>query len=315
MNLRQTNEQVKGIIFGFSAYALWGILPLYWKLLQSVSSTEILAHRVVWAFIFLLVILALTGKLSSFFKELQALLNQPPKLIGILMATILLNLNWFTYIWAVNHNHIVQSSLGYYINPLMSVLLGIFFLDERLSLWQVAAFILAALGVLSLTIQYGSFPWIAFFLAVTFAIYGLFKKVINIGSINGLTLETLLSFFGALPYLIYLCNTGNSAFQFNLSATTWLLIGAGAVTATPLLLFAAGTRRLPLFAIGFLQYVSPTTSLILGVLVFHEPFTAGHLLSFMVIWTSLIIFSLSRTSLFIKLEAKIALKRSVHLNQ
>lgn len=315
MNLRQNQEQVKGIIFGFSAYALWGILPLYWKLLQTVSSTEILAHRVVWAFVFLLLILAGTGKFSSFINEVKAIVNQPKKIASILFATIMLNLNWFTYIWAVNHNHVIESSLGYYINPLMSVLLGIFFLKERLSLWQAAAFILAALGVLSLTLQYGSFPWISFLLAITFAIYGLFKKVINISSINGLTLETLLSFFGGLPYLIYLFSHSSSAFQFNLSATTLLLIGAGAVTATPLLLFAASTRRLPLFAIGFLQYVSPTTSLILGVMVFHEPFTTGHLLSFMIIWMGLIVFSLSRTSPFMKLEEKILLNQRIHLNQ
>jgi rarD protein len=315
MNLRQTNEHIKGILFGFSAYALWGILPLYWKLLQTVSSTEILAHRVVWAFGFLLLILAVTGKLSSFINEIKAIVNQPRKVGAIVIATIFLNLNWLTYIWAVNHNHVIESSLGYYINPLMSVLLGIFFLNERLSLWQAAAFILAALGVISLTVQYGSFPWISFLLAITFAIYGLLKKIINISSINGLTLETLLSFFGGLPYLIYLFNHGNSAFQFNLSATTILLIGAGAVTATPLLLFAASTRRLPLFTVGFLQYVSPTTSLILGVLVFHEPFSAGHLLSFMIIWIGLIVFSLSRTSLFIKLEEKVRLNQRINLNQ
>jgi len=313
MKPKQTNEQLKGIAFGLGAYALWGILPLYWKLLQHVSSTEILAHRVVWALVFLIVLLTVTRKLPSFLNEIKSISGQPRKMLGILGAAIMLNLNWFTYIWAVNHNHIIQTSLGYYINPLVSVLLGMFFLSERLSLWQMVAFFLAAVGVFSLALQYGSIPWIAFFLAITFAIYGLFKKVLNIGSITGLTLETLLSFVIALPYLVYVYNTGNSAFQFVPSATTFLLIGAGAVTATPLILFAAGTRRLPLFAIGFLQYVSPTIALLLGVIIYHEPFTRGHLLSFMAIWAGLIIFSLSRTSVFIRLEEKITVKPRVKL--
>jgi chloramphenicol-sensitive protein RarD len=314
MKPEPTNEQIKGVMFGFAAYALWGILPLYWKLLQQVSSTEILAHRVVWALLFLFIILMVTQKIPSFLNELKYIMSQPRKILGILVATLMLNLNWFTYIWAVNHNHIIQTSLGYYINPLVSILLGMFFLQERLSMWQLVAFFFAAIGVFSLTLQYGTFPWIALFLAVTFGIYGLFKKLINIGSITGLTIETLLSMLIALPYLGYLYNTGNSAFQFIPSATTWLLIGAGAVTATPLVLFAAGTKRLPLFAIGFLQYVSPTLALILGVVIFHEPFTRGNLFSFMVIWAGLIIFSLSRTSIFINLEEKSTLKPRVKLH-
>jgi len=305
MKPKQTNEQIKGIAFGLGAYALWGILPLYWKQLQHVSSTEILAHRVVWALVFLFILLTVTRKLPSFLSEIQYIAGQPRKMRGILGAAIMLNLNWFTYIWAVNHDHIIQTSLGYYINPLVSVLLGIVFLKERLSLWQMVAFFLAAVGVFSLTVQYGRFPWIAFTLAITFAIYGLFKKMINIGSITGLTLETMLSFAIALPYLGYIYNTDNSSFQFVPSVTTLLLIGAGAVTAIPLILFAAGTKRLPLFAIGFLQYVSPTMGLLLGAAIYHEPFTLGNLLSFMVIWTGLIIFSLARTSFFINMEDKI----------
>ena len=305
MKPKQTNEHIKGIAFGLGAYALWGILPLYWKQLQHVSSTEILAHRVVWALVFLFVLLTVTRKLPSFISEIKYIACQPPKMWGILGAAIMLNLNWFTYIWSVNHNHIIQTSLGYYINPLVSVLLGMVFLHERLSFWQMVAFFLAAVGVFSLTVQYGTFPWIAFTLAITFAIYGLFKKIINVGSITGLTLETLLSFAIALPYLVYIYNTGKSSFQFVPSDTTLLLIGAGAVTATPLILFAAGTKRLPLFAIGFLQYVSPTMSLLLGVIIYHEVFTLGNLLSFMVIWTGLIIFSLARTRFFIRMEEKI----------
>jgi len=311
MNLRNTNEQVKGIAFGLGAYVLWGILPIYWKLLQHVPSTEILAHRVSWAMVFLFILLIASRKFPSFISEIKTIAGQSRKMLGILLAAIMLNLNWFIYIWSVNHNHIIQTSLGYYINPLVSVLLGMVFLRERLSFWQLVAFFLAAVGVCSLTFQYGTFPWIAFTLAITFAIYGLFKKLINIGSITGLTLETMLTCCIALPYLGYVYNTGNSSFQFVPSATTFLLIGAGAMTAIPLILFAAGTRRLPLFAIGFLQYVSPTMALLLGVVMYHEPFTLGHLLSFIIIWTGLIIFSLSKTSVFMSLEEKITKTRSI----
>ena len=176
------------------------------------SQQRFLAHRVVWALVFLFILLAVTRKSPSFISEIKYIASQPRKMRGILGAAIMLNLNWFTYIWSVNHNHIIQTSLGYYINPLVSVLLGIVFLKERLSLWQIVAFLFTAVGVFSLTVQYGTFPWIAFTLAITFAIYGLFKKVINVGSITGLTLETLLSFAIALPYLVYIYNTGNSSF-------------------------------------------------------------------------------------------------------
>lgn len=294
-----------GVGYAVGAYLLWGILPVYWKMLQAVPPVQILAHRIFWAFAFLLGLLVLSGKLAGFWKETRQLAGQPRKMAAVLIAAVILNLNWLTYIWAVNSDHIVQTSLGYYINPLVSVLLGILFLKERLSFWQLLAFLLAAAGVFSLTLQYGAFPWVAIILALTFGLYGLFKKTIDIGSITGLTLETLLTCSFAVPYLIYISNAGSSHFQFALSTTSLLLIGAGAVTAVPLVLFAAGAKRLPLFAVGFLQYISPTMGLLLGVLVYHEPFTRGHLGSFMVIWLGLLLFSLSRTRLFIRLEENI----------
>jgi chloramphenicol-sensitive protein RarD len=305
MILKQLNERVKGIGFAAGSYLLWGILPVYWKLLQNVPSLEILAHRVFWSFIFLLALLIITWKLQPFLNEAREVTRQPQKVLSIFIAAIMLNLNWFLYIWAVNHNHLIQTSLGYYINPLVSVLLGIFFLQERLSLWQLLAFFLAVVGVSSLTIQYGAFPWLSVWLALTFGVYGLFKKVINLGAITGLTLETLITCVFALAYLVYVGNTGNAAFTFSLSPTTLLLLGAGVVTATPLLLFGAGARRLPLFIVGFLQYISPTMGLLLGVFVYHEPFTKGHLMSFAVIWAGLILFSLSRTPMLMAIEKKI----------
>lgn len=305
MDTLKNNQRAAGIAYAAGSYLLWGILPAYWKLLQQVPPMQILAHRIAWAFVFLVGLLIITGKFSGLLSETRQLIRQPRKTAALLVAAFMLNVNWGLYIWAVNNNHIVQTSLGYYINPLVSVLLGILFLKERLSLWQLAAFLLAAVGVFSLTIQYGAFPWLSILLAVTFGLYGLFKKVVDLGSVNGLTLETLLTCSFALPYLAYAVNTGSSQFHFNFSPTTLLLIGGGAVTATPLILFAAGAKRLPLYVIGFLQYISPTIALILGVLVYHEPFSRGHLLSFMVIWLGLLVFSLSRTRLFIRVEEKV----------
>lgn len=305
MKTSTSDPRGAGVGYAVGAYLLWGILPVYWKMLQAVPPVQILAHRIFWAFAFLLGLLIASGKLAGFWKETRQLAGQPRKMAAVLIAAVILNLNWLTYIWAVNSDHIVQTSLGYYINPLVSVLLGILFLKERLSFWQLLAFLLAAIGVFSLTLQYGAFPWVAIILALTFGLYGLFKKTIDIGSITGLTLETLLTCSFAVPYLIYVSNAGSSHFQCALSTTSLLLIGAGAVTAVPLVLFAAGAKRLPLFVVGFLQYISPTMGLLLGVLVYHEPFTRGHLGSFMVIWLGLVLFSLSRTRLFIRLEEKI----------
>ncbi|HRY13756.1 MAG TPA: EamA family transporter RarD [Syntrophomonadaceae bacterium] len=299
------SDRSAGVGYAVGAYLLWGILPVYWKLLQHVPPMQILAHRISWAFAFLLSLLLITGKFAGFWRETMQIARQPRKLAAVCVAAITLNINWGTYIWAVNNNHIVQTSLGYYINPLVSVLLGILILKERLSLWQLAAFVLAGIGVFSLTLQFGAFPWIAILLALTFGLYGLFKKTVDIGSITGLTLETLLTCSFALPYLAYVSHIGSSQFGFNLSSTSLLLIGAGAVTATPLVLFSAGTKRLPLYVVGFLQYISPTIALLLGVLVYHEPFTQGHLLSFAVIWLGLLLFSLSKTKPFIKMEEKI----------
>ncbi len=308
------SEKYKGIIFASGAYILWGILPIYWKLLHSVPALEVLAHRIVWSVVFLWGLLTIKGNISSFLTEIKELVRRPRILLGIFIAGLILNLNWGTYIWAVNHNHIIQTSLGYYINPLVSVMLGMIFLHERLSLWQLLAFILAAAGVVSLTIQYGAFPWVAVILALSFGLYGLFKKLINIGSITGLTLETMLTSIAAVIYLVYLNNIGMGVFRFFPSQTTFLLAGAGIVTAIPLLLFAAGARRLPLFVIGFLQYISPTMTLLLGVFIYHEPFTRGHLMSFVVIWIGLIIFSMARTRVLAGLENKILSKVGADLS-
>lgn len=290
-------ERVKGIGFAAGSYLLWGILPVYWKLLQQVSSLQVLGHRVVWSLVFLLVLMLVTGKMPGFINEVREIFRNPRQVAAIMVAAIVLNINWGLYIWAVNDNRIIQTSLGYYINPLVSILLGILFLRERLSFWQMVAFFLAALGVTGLTFEYHAFPWVSITLAATFGLYGLLKKINNVGAITGLTIETLFTSVFALAYLLYVDRQGTGAFHLDLSATTMLLLGAGVVSATPLILFGAGARRLPLYAVGFIQYISPTIALILGVLVYHEPFSRAHLLSFLVIWIGLIIFSLTSTPL------------------
>lgn len=290
------NKKAQGIVFAAGSYLLWGILPIYWKLLQEVSSLQLLAHRVVWSLLFLLILMLVAGRLPAFLNEVKTIFRKPQAVLSIVVAAIMLNINWGLYIWAVNDNRIIQTSLGYYISPLISVLLGMFFLRERLSFWQWVAFGLAIIGVIGLTLEAGAFPWVSLTLAVTFGLYGLFKKLNRVGAISGLTLETLFTSIFALSYLVYIDHIGQGAFHLSLSPTTLLLLGAGVVSATPLILFGAGARRLPLYAVGFLQYISPTIALILGVLVYHEPFSRAHLLSFLVIWIGLLIFSLANTT-------------------
>ena len=298
----QSKEQLVGVVSAICAYSLWGILPIYWKLVGNVPSLEVLAHRFIWSFIFLALVILLSGKLSSFTGELRQLAWQGKKALGVIAASALLTANWFTYIWAVNTDNIVECSLGYYINPLVSVMLGIIVLKEKLSFWQTVSFILAAVGVLNMTVHYGAVPWIALTLALTFGMYALIKKMVHLGAVTGITLETLLIFPFMLTFLSHLHYHGNGAFGAAAPGTSGLLMGAGVITAVPLVLFATGATRLPLSVIGFLQYIAPTLMLVCGVILYHEPFTQVHLTSFGFIWTALTIFSLAKTSLFMRLE-------------
>ncbi len=284
-----------GALSAFGAYAMWGMLPVYWKFLDHVPSLEVLAHRIVWSFIFVVFLLVTTGTMRGFFTELYMIIEQKKKLLAITAASVIITVNWYTYIWAVANNHIVETSLGYYINPLVSVVLGIVFLRERLSLWQIISFLLALTGVLNMVFQFGAVPWVALTLAVTFAIYGLLKKIANVGAISGITLETFIITPIALSYIIYVHAHGGGAIFAISPTTTGLLAGSGIITAIPLILFANGANRLPLYMVGFLQYISPTLMLILGVFLYNEPFSAAHLASFALIWVALLIFSLSKT--------------------
>jgi chloramphenicol-sensitive protein RarD len=277
----------RGILYGIAAYTIWGFLPLYWKALQDVPAGEILANRIVWSFVF--VVLLLTYKRN--WRWLAPALKQRRIILTFMATGLLLALNWFIYIWTVNAGYVIETSLGYFINPLVNVLLGVVFLRERLRKGQVPAVALAVAGVVYLTISYGAFPWIALTLAFTFAFYGLLRKTAPLGATEGVTLETAVLFLPAAAAMLYLNRTGSGAFGEGDPQTTLLLIGVGVITAVPLLFFGAAARRITLTNLGLLQYIAPTLQFLLGVYVFGEAFGKEQLVGFGLIWMALIIYS------------------------
>ncbi|MEK5528785.1 MULTISPECIES: EamA family transporter RarD [unclassified Viridibacillus] len=287
-------EEKKGILSALGAYIIWGIFPLYWKGLQHVASEEVLAGRVIWSFILTLLFVIIMKQGKTLLLDFKQLWQQPKSFWLLVTAAYLISLNWFLYIWAVNNNHIVESSLGYYMNPLVSVLLGIFFLKEKLSKAQVLSFIIAAIGVLILVISYGQIPWLSFGLALTFGVYGLLKKKVLVDATRGLVLETFFILPVAVAYYVYVYFHGNISFLHTDLKTDVLIIGTGIVTAVPLILFATGAQKIPLYLVGFIQYVSPTIMLFLGVIVYGESFSGIDLLSFSFIWVALILFSITK---------------------
>lgn len=305
MKSSESNEQLSGGLAAVGAYTLWGILPIYWKMIDGATAQEVLAHRIIWSFVFMLFVLFFTRKISLLKSDLRELIRVPKRMMIMIGATLAITVNWYVFIWSVSHGHVVQASLGYYINPLISVLLGIAFLKEKLSIWQVVSFILALIGVLIMTFHAGTFPWISLLLALSFGFYGLLKKTVRLSAMTGLTIETLIITPVALLYLFIF--DANAGYSFTLSnpGLALLLIGAGVVTAIPLLLFAAGANRISLAMVGFFQYIAPTIMLILGTLIYNEPFNQGDLFSFILIWISLLLFTLSRTKGFVRLESKI----------
>lgn len=300
---KQKNEQMVGVLSAAGAYLLWGVLPIYWKQLSQVPAYEILAHRVIWSCVFMVVILLVTRGIRQFCNETADISHQPKKLLGLVVASLLISANWLIYIWAVNANRVVETSLGYYINPLVNVFLGVAVLKEKLSLWQSVSFVLAGIGVTNMAISFGAIPWVSLSLAISFAFYGMCKKMLKIAAITATTLETLIVTPAALLYLFYLEGQGSGYFSLSSLLTAGFLMGAGAVTATPLILFASGANRLPLSLLGFIQYLSPTITLAIGVILYHEPFTIAHLVSFSLIWLALTVFSLAGTQPFMRAEA------------
>ncbi|PLR98275.1 EamA family transporter RarD [Bacillus sp. T33-2] len=293
-----------GIFYAAFSYILWGVLPIYWKLLGGVGSDEILANRVFWSFFFMVALLLVTKKRPLFIETFRGLAANRRQMLALITASILISINWFIYIYAVNTGQMIQASLGYYINPLVSVLLGMIFLKEKLSVWQYLSFGMAAIGVLILTFSYGQFPWIALTLAISFGLYGLAKKLIKVEAAVGLTLETLVVMPVAAVYMAVLFLNGTSTLFNSAVVVDILLIGAGAATAVPLLYFARGAQSIPLSMLGFLQYIAPTITLLLGVFMYDETFSKVHLLSFTFIWAAVTIYSVSRTKLALNFKTR-----------
>lgn len=277
-----------GVVQAALAYVAWGLFPLYFHQVAAVSSMEIVLHRTVWSLVFVLLVLAAMRR----FGALWPVLRQPRQLMLLLLSALLLSGNWLVYVWAVNHGHVIDASLGYFINPLVYVLLGFAFLHERLRPMQWGAVALAGLGVAWLTWQAGQLPWIALLLAGSFGLYGLMRKTAPLGALEGLAAETLLLAPLAVPALLLWTLHGDSALAHADASTLGWLLAAGPVTAVPLLLFAAGARRIPLATLGLLQYIGPTLQMAIGIWVFHEPFQAERLAGFMLIWAALALYSL-----------------------
>jgi chloramphenicol-sensitive protein RarD len=276
----------KGILKGIVAYSLWGVFPVYWKMLHQVPALQVIGNRIVWSFLLLAGVLLFTHQWTPFREAASS-----SRIVGIYsIAAVLLTINWLVYVWGVNSGFIVETSLGYFINPLVSVLLGVLFLHERLRATQWIPIGIAAVGVAYLTVAYGHLPWIALTLAFTFGIYGLVKKLAPLGSLYGLTLETGIVFPFALAYLLIVGLQGSGAFLQDGPQTTLLLICAGPVTTVPLLLFASAAKEIPLAIIGLLQYIAPTLQFLIGIFIYKEPFDRSLLSGFIIIWIALILF-------------------------
>ncbi|MGN7388325.1 EamA family transporter RarD [Sporosarcina sp. SAFN-015] len=299
-------SEKSGILWVVGSFLIWGFMPIYWKHLEHVQSDEILTGRIMWAFIFTFLAVLIMRNGRQLVNDVRNLWKSQSQFWSLFIASVLVTSNWFIYIWAVNHDYIVQTSLGYYINPLVSVLLGIFFLKEKLSSSQKIAFLLAFTGVIILTVSYGKFPWIALSLAMTFAIYGFIKKNVKLDALRGLAIETLFITPFAVGYYIFLFMKGQAAFLQVDIKTDILLILTGIATALPLVMYAQGVRMVPLYVAGFIQYIAPTLMLFIGVVIYKESFGGVEMLSFSLIWAALILFTVS------KVFETVSTKRSAH---
>ncbi len=277
----------KGVLYAAGAFLMWGILPIYLKSIKAAPPMQILGHRIVWSVLFLLIVITWRKEWGIF----RQIIRSRRTMLVLFSAACLLAVNWLTYIWAVNSGHVVESSLGYFINPLVSVLMGVIILHERLRPLQWIPVGLATLGVAYLTWRFGSLPWIALVLAFTFGLYGLIKKTAPVEALYGLVVETALLFLPALGYLLFVESQGTGTFGHGDTTLSILLSLAGLVTAIPLLMFASGARLIPLSTLGIVQFIAPTGQFLLGVLLYHEPFTSDNLVGFSLIWMALILFT------------------------
>ncbi|HWR62582.1 MAG TPA: EamA family transporter RarD [Clostridia bacterium] len=285
----QERNSITGVFYGAIAFIAWGFLPIYWKFLKDIPADEILAHRIFWSFLFIGGIVLYKEGLGV----LKETVKDRKNVRYVLLCAFFITINWGLYIWAVNSGNILQSSMGYYINPLMVVLLGTTVLKEKLNRLQYVSIAFAAAGVVIMTVQFGSIPWVALSLAATFALYGLFKKLVSAKSLVSLSLETAVLLPLALGYILFKLFSGQSALYNVTPATLVLLLFSGVATATPLLWFGMGANRVKLSTMGFLQYISPTISLFIGIFMYGEKFTGTHMISFGFIWAGLIIYSIS----------------------
>lgn len=278
-----------------STYLIWGVLPLYWNLLARAGANEILAHRIIWSFIFMVVVLMVTKRWQSFKEDCRTLWQNKKRGAILLLAAFTISLNWLTYIWAVNHGHVIDTSIGYYINPLMSVLFGIVFFRERISGLKKISLLLAAIGIVLMTYQLGKLPWVAVVLAVSFSVYGALKKQLHLNPFSSITLETLLMVPFAVPYIGMLMMSPANHFSLATPDLALYLMGTGVVTAVPLVLFSYGANLLPLNVLGFFQYISPTIGLLLGIFFFHETFGMAQISALGFVWVAIVLFTVAES--------------------
>ena len=284
-----------GMMAALSTYLIWGVLPLYWNLLARAGANEILAHRIIWSFIFMVVVLMVTKRWQSFKEDCRALWQDKKRAAILLLAAFTISLNWLTYIWAVNHGHVIDTSIGYYINPLMSVLFGIVFFRERISGLKKISLLLAAIGIVLMTYQLGKLPWVAVVLAVSFSVYGALKKQLHLNPFSSITLETLLMVPFAVPYIGILMMSPANHFSLATPDLALYLMGTGVVTAVPLVLFSYGANLLPLNVLGFFQYISPTIGLLLGIFFFHETFGMAQISALGFVWAAIVLFTVAES--------------------
>ncbi|MCE4969897.1 EamA family transporter RarD [Staphylococcus chromogenes] len=289
--MQETNFK-KGILFAFSAYFMWGILPLYWALIKGIDATETLMFRIILSLVFMMILLPLMKKWSVFKSDLQQLVSSPKKLWIIIIAGYVVTLNWGTFIYAIEAGYVLQTSLGYYINPLISILLAMIFFKERFNPLEWVAILLAAIGVLYMTLKIGEFPFVSLLLAFSFGIYGLLKKLVPLNAMSSIAIETIVTAPMAILYFIFMLTQHSLSIGFNWSSF-WLLF-SGIVTAVPLLAFSAGAVRIPLSLMGFIQYIGPTLIFLLGIFIFKEPFNTDQFITFSFIWLGILVYIISQ---------------------
>lgn len=281
----------KGTINGFIAYFFWGLFPIYFKQIHDVPAVQVTMHRIVWSFLLLIIILAAKREIRSFLQSIHR-----KEIILYTSAGILLAINWLTYVWAIGAGYVIESSLGYFINPLVNVVLGVIFLKEKLRPFQWISIGLATAGVVYITVSFGQLPWISLVLALSFGFYGLIKKMSPLGPLHGMTLETTGIFIPALLYLLVQEGMGTGMLGHTNLQNNILLVLTGVVTVAPLLIFAVAIQTVPLSIMGLLQYIAPTLQFITGVFIFAEPFSQEKLIGFIIIWAALILFTVENFS-------------------